>query len=201
VYFAPDYLKIDRTSHISLSLTLGDPMFRILFLLFIVVPIIEIALLIQVSDVIGGFATIALVIVTAIIGAKCVKQQGLGAYTNVQQQMAQGQLPGEHIFTGLCVIIAGVLLMTPGIMTDVLGFLLLTPAVRRSLSKALLAQASVKVQTGFGGGFGAGFGQSGQQNNPFEQQANRPFEDAQSRQQERNVDGSNTFEGEYKRKD
>jgi UPF0716 protein FxsA len=176
-------------------------MFRILFLIFIVVPIIEIALLIQVSDVIGGFATIALVIVTAIIGAKCVKQQGLGAYTNVQQQMAQGQLPGEHIFTGLCVIIAGVLLMTPGIMTDVLGFLLLTPAVRRSLSKALLAQASVKVQTGFGGGFGAGFGQSGQQNNPFEQQANRPFEDAQSRQQERNVDGSNTFEGEYKRKD
>lgn len=176
-------------------------MFRILFLLFIVVPIIEIALLIQVSDVIGGFATIALVIVTAIIGAKCVKQQGLGAYTNVQQQMAQGQLPGEHIFTGLCVIIAGVLLMTPGIMTDVLGFLLLTPAVRRSLSKALLAQASVKVQSGFGGGFGAGFGQNTQQHNPFEQQTSRPFEDAQPRQPERNVDGSNTFEGEYKRKD
>ena len=176
-------------------------MFRILFLLFIVVPIIEIALLIQVSDVIGGFATIALVIITAIIGAKCVKQQGLGAYTNVQQQMAQGQLPGEHIFTGLCVIIAGILLMTPGIMTDVLGFLLLTPAVRRSLSKALLAQASVKVQTGFAAGFGQSGQQSTQQNNPFEQQASRPFEDAQPRQPERNVDGSNTFEGEYKRKD
>lgn len=178
-------------------------MFRILFLLFIVVPIIEIALLIQVSDVIGGFATIALVIVTAVIGAKCVKQQGLGAYSNVQQQMAQGQLPGEHIFTGLCVIIAGVLLMTPGIMTDVLGFLLLTPAVRNHLSKALLAQASVKVQSGFGGGFGAGFGQGGPQVNPFEQaqRPNNTYEGTEAKRPESNLDGSNTIEGEYQRKD
>ena len=160
-------------------------MIRILFLLFIVVPIIEIALLIQVSDVIGGFATIALVIVTAIIGAKCVKQQGLGAYSNVQQQMAKGQLPGEHIFTGLCVIIAGVLLMTPGIMTDMFGFMLLTPAIRSHLSKALLAQASVKVNSGFASSFN--------QNNPFEQPKARPSE--------RHVDGAQTFEGEFERKE
>ena len=93
-------------------------MFRFLFLLFILVPIVEIALLIQVSEVIGGFATIALVIVTAIVGAKLVKQQGMGAIQNVQLQMAQGQMPAKELFTGLCVIIAGVLLMTPGIMTD-----------------------------------------------------------------------------------
>ena len=79
---------------------------------------------IQVSEAIYGFATIALVIVTAIVGAKLVKQQGMGAIQNVQLQMAQGQMPAKELFTGLCVIIAGVLLMTPGIMTDFFGFLL-----------------------------------------------------------------------------
>ena len=67
-----------------MSVILESLMFRILFLLFIIIPIIEIALLIQVSDVIGGFATIALVVLTAIVGAKMVKQQGMGALQNVQ---------------------------------------------------------------------------------------------------------------------
>ena len=118
-------------------------MFRFLFLLFILVPIVEIALLIQVSEVIGGFATIALVIV----GAKLVKQQGMGAIQNVQLQMAQGQMPAKELFTGLCVIIAGVLLMTPGIMTDFFGFLLLTPAIRNKLAAGLASQATVRMSS------------------------------------------------------
>lgn len=122
-------------------------MFRFLFLLFILVPIVEIALLIQVSEVIGGFATIALVIVTAIVGAKLVKQQGIGAIQNVQLQMAQGQMPAKELFIGLCVIIAGVLLMTPGIMTDVFGFLLLTPVVRNKLAAGLASQATVRMSS------------------------------------------------------
>ncbi|WP_404341434.1 FxsA family protein [Pseudoalteromonas mariniglutinosa] len=120
-------------------------MFRFLFLLFILVPIVEIALLIQVSEVIGGLATIILVIVTAIIGAKLVRQQGMDALQNVQKQMAQGQMPAKELFTGLCVIIAGVLLLTPGIMTDLFGFLLLTPAVRNKLAAGLASQATVRM--------------------------------------------------------
>ncbi|MGO2074061.1 MAG: FxsA family protein, partial [Pseudoalteromonas sp.] len=120
-------------------------MFRFLFLLFILVPIVEIALLIQVAEVIGGFATIALVIITAIAGTRLVRKQGMGALHNVQTQMAQGQMPAQELFTGLCVIIAGVLLMTPGIMTDVFGFLLLTPAIRNKLAAGLASQATVKM--------------------------------------------------------
>ncbi|CCQ11151.1 FxsA protein [Pseudoalteromonas luteoviolacea B = ATCC 29581] len=124
-------------------------MFRILFLLFILVPIIEIALLIQVSDVIGGFATIALVILTAILGAKLVKQQGAHALRAVQGEMARGQMPAKELFDGLCVIIAGVLLLTPGIMTDLLGFLLLTPAIRASLAAQIMKHATVHVAGNF----------------------------------------------------
>ena len=122
-------------------------MFRFLFVLFIIIPIIEIALLIQVSDVIGGFATIALVIVTAILGARMVKQQGMGALQNAQSQMAQGQMPAKELFTGICVIIAGVLLLTPGIMTDVFGLLLLTPSIRNKLAAGLASQATVRMST------------------------------------------------------
>ena len=122
-------------------------MFRFLFLLFILVPIVEIALLIQVSEVIGGFATIALVIVTAIVGAKLVKQQGMGAIQNVQLQMAQGQMPAQDLFSGLCVVIAGVLLVTPGIVTDIFGFLLLTPFIRNKLAAGLASQATVRMSS------------------------------------------------------
>lgn len=123
-------------------------MFRFLFVLFIIIPIIEIALLIQVSEVIGGFATIALVVITAILGAKMVKQQGMGALQNAQAQMAQGQMPAQELFTGICVIIAGVLLLTPGIMTDVFGLLLLTPAIRNKLAAGLASQATVRMSAG-----------------------------------------------------
>ncbi|MFC3033486.1 FxsA family protein [Pseudoalteromonas fenneropenaei] len=123
-------------------------MFRLLFLLFIAVPIVEIALLIQVSEVIGGWATIALVIATAVLGAKLVKQQGTQALRSVQGEMARGQMPAKELFDGLCVVIAGVLLMTPGIMTDALGFLLLTPLVRAKLAAGLMRQATVHVARG-----------------------------------------------------
>ncbi|KZW99630.1 F exclusion suppressor [Pseudoalteromonas luteoviolacea] len=171
-------------------------MFKVLFLLFIVVPIVEIALLIQISDVIGGFATIALVIATAILGAKLVKQQGLGAYSNVQRQMASGQLPGQDLFTGLCVIIAGVFLMTPGIMTDALGFMLLTPMIRQKIAKTLIEQASVKMQSS-----AQGFGQQHTHQDtqaPFQEQKFDPFE----RKAPQSESQSNTtIEGEYQRKD
>ncbi|WMO14877.1 FxsA family protein [Pseudoalteromonas piscicida] len=170
-------------------------MFRFLFILFIAIPIIEIALLIQVSEVIGGFATIALVIGTAILGARLVKQQGLGAYVNVQQQMSRGQLPAQDLFTGLCVIIAGVLLMTPGIMTDVLGFLLLTPVVRKRLAQSLLAHATVRVQTGMHSGQSPFANQSRDGRADQQEEIRDPFKNQSGR------NSSTTIEGEYERKD
>lgn len=125
-------------------------MFRVLFLLFILVPIIEIALLIQVSEVIGGVATIALVILTALLGARLVKQQGIAAVTQAQSQMAQGQMPAKQLFAGVCIVIAGVMLLTPGIITDIFGFLLLTPVVRDKMAATFSSQAHVRMnQQGF----------------------------------------------------
>jgi UPF0716 protein FxsA len=158
-------------------------MFRFLFVLFIIMPIIEIALLIQVSDVIGGFATIALVVITAILGAKMVKTQGMGALQNVQTQMAQGQMPAKELFTGICVVIAGVLLLTPGIMTDVFGLLLLTPAIRNKLAAGLANQATVRMSASMKQG-----------PSPFAQQPHSPREQQQ-------MDQPTTIDGEYERKD
>lgn len=124
-------------------------MSRILFVLFIVVPIVEIAMLIQVSEVIGGWTTVLLIIITAYVGAKMVKQQGLQTIAKIQQKSAQGQIPGEELFSGVCILISGVLLVTPGIATDVIGFLLLTPAVRKKMAQQLKSRINL-----FGGGQG-----------------------------------------------
>jgi UPF0716 protein FxsA len=168
-------------------------MFRILFVLFIIVPIIEIALLIQVSDIIGGFATIALVVFTAVMGAKLVKKQGLSAFTHVQGQMAQGQMPASELFNGLCVIIAGVLLMTPGIMTDAFGFMLLTPAIRVHLANTLVKQIGAQMHAKMSAQK-SGFGHQAQYNTFEHEQSS--FEKTKDVQRH-----SSTIEGEYQRKD
>ena len=127
-------------------------MFKILFLLFLIVPIVEIAILIQLSEVIGGWPTIVVVIITAYAGAKMVKLQGLQTFAQIQQKSASGQMPTEELFSGVCILISGVLLLTPGILTDVLGFLLLTPAVRQKMAAVLKSKihlfATGKFATG-----------------------------------------------------
>ena len=158
-------------------------MFRFLFALFIIIPIIEIALLIQVSEVIGGFSTIALVIITAILGAKMVKQQGMSALQKAQTQMAEGQMPAKELFTGICVIIAGVLLLTPGIMTDVFGLLLLTPVIRNKLAAGLASQATVRMSAGM-------------------QQGGSPFtQHSQTEADPHQVNKPTIIDGEFERKD
>ena len=93
-------------------------MFRLLFVLFIIIPIIEIFVLMQVGAVLGIWPTIALVIFTAWLGAKYVRQQGLATLNSVQSKMAQGQVPSDEIVTGVMLLVAGVLLVTPGFVTD-----------------------------------------------------------------------------------
>ncbi|ANU35203.1 FxsA family protein [Vibrio scophthalmi] len=168
-------------------------MFPILLLLFILVPIIEIGLFIQVGGFLGLWPTIALVLITAFVGASLVRSQGLQTLMNVQNRLQQGELPAQQIFEGVMLAVAGVLLLTPGFMTDALGMLILLPAPRAAIAKYLMSKMVVKsVGGGFHGGFNNqggfgsqdGFGQDPFQRNPFEQ----------------SKDG-NTFEGEFERKD
>ena len=109
-------------------------MFPVLFLLFVLVPIIEISVLIQVGSVIGTWPTIAIVILTAWLGAKFVKQQGIATLRNVQEKSARGEVPSEEIITGFLLLVAGVVLVTPGFVTDAIGLSLLVPGVRRCIN-------------------------------------------------------------------
>lgn len=126
-------------------------MFRILFALFIIVPIIEITVLMQVGELIGPWPTVAIVIFSAWLGAKYVRQQGLATLQSVQTKMAQGEMPSSEIVTGLMLLVAGVLLVTPGFVTDIFGLSLLVPKVRQ----ALAGSVQKHIKTGQGNAFGA----------------------------------------------
>ena len=101
-----------------------------LFIIFIVIPLIEIALFVTVGERIGIFATLFLCLVTAMIGAALIRQQGLATLFSARRAMEQGEMPLREIFDGFCLAIAGASLITPGFFTDTIGFLLLIPAVR-----------------------------------------------------------------------
>ncbi len=105
-------------------------MFKILFALFLIVPLVEIAILIEVGKVVGAAYTILLVIGTAALGAALLRQQGVSTLARVQNQLDQGHLPATELLEGLILLIAGALLLTPGFFTDVIGFIALVPALR-----------------------------------------------------------------------
>lgn len=105
-------------------------MFGILVILFIVVPAIEIYLLIKLGAIIGGFNTLLLVIATGIVGAALAKSQGLAILNTIQNKLSQGQLPTDQIINGLLVFGGGLLLLTPGILTDILGLSMVFPGTR-----------------------------------------------------------------------
>lgn len=105
-------------------------MFRLLLALIIVVPALEIWLLISIGQYIGPWLTIILIILTGILGAWLAKYQGLEALRNAQQKMSYGQMPGDVIIDGLCILVGGVLLLTPGFISDSIGFFLLIPVTR-----------------------------------------------------------------------
>ncbi len=113
-------------------------MFAKLFVLFAIIPIIESALLIEVSDHLGGWNTVALVLITAFIGAQLVRQQGFATLQKAQQRMAKGEMPGQQMIEGALLMVAGVLLVTPGFVTDGVGFVLLLPLTRPMIARKLL---------------------------------------------------------------
>ncbi len=98
---------------------------------FIIVPIIEIGLFIEIGGRVGVWNTIALVVLTAVIGAWLLRAQGLETLRRAQESATRNVFPVAELFDGLCLLVAGALLLTPGFLTDALGFLLMTPPLRR----------------------------------------------------------------------
>lgn len=121
-------------------------------LLFIGVPVIEIATFIQVGDMIGLWPTILIVILTAFIGTGLLRQQGLSTLMRAQATMNEGRVPGEELFDGVCLLLAGAFLLTPGFVTDAIGFFLFFPPFRALIRNKALAffinRGSVHMQQG-----------------------------------------------------
>lgn len=123
--------------------------FRILFFLFLVVPIVEIYLLITVGGLIGAVPTILLVVFTAVLGAVLLRQQGFATLRRVQDEMSQGEIPAMAMMEGVVLLFSGALLLTPGFFTDTIGFLCLVPPLRRWGIRLLMQRVIM-------GGFSAG---------------------------------------------
>ncbi len=109
-----------------------------LAILFLVVPLAELAVLIWVGQWIGLWQTIALVLAISLVGAWLVKRAGVRAFVRIQESLQQGRIPGPELVDGLLVLVAGALLLTPGLLTDALGFLLLTPPLRVLMRRGLI---------------------------------------------------------------
>ena len=108
------------------------------FALFVVVPIIEIAVLIKMGGIIGLLPTVALVVLTATTGVWLLRLEGLSTLNEVQRHLQEGRVPGQSILEGLMLLVGGALLLTPGFVTDTIGFVCLIPILRKPLAAWLL---------------------------------------------------------------
>ena len=151
--------------------------FRFLFLLFLIIPMVEIYLLIKVGSVIGALPTVGLVVFTAVLGAWLIRLQGFSTLQRVRSTMDQGGIPAVEMLEGAVLMIAGALLLTPGFFTDTIGFLCLIPPLRRKLIRWALSHIFLG-----GGGFG---GPGGGSRGSYSEQHHGP----------------RTIEGEYRRED
>ena len=121
------------------------------FLAFFIIPIVEMYLLIEVGAYFGAWPTIALVMITAVIGVSLIRIQGLGTLTRGLNRLQGGELPAREVVEGLLLAVAGSLLLTPGFVTDTVGFVLLTPPLRAGIADRVLARVQVRAAAGAGG--------------------------------------------------
>ncbi|MEM9351518.1 MAG: FxsA family protein [Planctomycetota bacterium] len=118
----------------------------LLLLLFTVVPFVELWLLLQIGERLGAFNTFALVILTGFAGASLARWQGWQAMSRIQSEMKQGMLPAAAVFDGVLILAAGLLLVTPGVLTDAVGLSLLLPPVRTLVRRLIRRWFSSSVQ-------------------------------------------------------
>ena len=108
-----------------------------LFLCFTLIPVIELYLLIKIGTVIGGFNTILLVILTGFLGAWLARLEGLNTMMKLRTNLQQGIMPAEELIDAVIILVAGIVLLTPGLITDVFGLLLLWPVTRNKFKQML----------------------------------------------------------------
>ena len=154
-----------------------------LFLLFVILPIAEIMLLINVSDRIGGWNTFVVVAVTAFFGAYFVRQQGFALLQKLQSKLANSEAPSSEMAEGLLILIAGVLMITPGFITDIIGFLFTLPISRAPIAQFIMNKMVMRQK-------GAGFYFHGASSSANEDEFKRGFH------QQKN-DDSEIIEGEF----
>jgi len=130
-------------------------------LLFVAMPIIEIAVLLRVGGALGWFPTLVIVIITAFLGTAMLRQQGLATLNKARQRLSSGEMPAEELLEGMLLLVGGVLLLTPGFVTDSFGFACLIPVTRQWLARYLATRSFVSV-AGVAGAGGASGGNQGQ---------------------------------------
>ncbi len=129
-------------------------MFLLIAFLFLVVPIVELYVIVQVAGGIGVLETIGLLIVVSIVGAWLVRREGMGVLRKTQEQLAQGNMPAKQLVDGALILFAGALMLTPGFVTDGVGVFLLVPPTRILVRNALMRRFKSRVTVA--GGFPMG---------------------------------------------
>lgn len=111
----------------------------------ILLPLIEIAVFIQVGSAIGVLPTVVLTVLTAVAGTLMLRQQGLSLVMRMQSEMNAGRVPGEDIMHGAMIVLASLLLLVPGFVTDAVGLLLFIPPVREAIARFIISRADVRI--------------------------------------------------------
>ncbi|NNC24431.1 FxsA family protein [Salinisphaera sp. USBA-960] len=119
-----------------------------LLIAFIVVPIAELWLLIEVGRQIGALATVVIVVITAIVGSQLARRQGIDVLARIRKTQARGEMPALPMLNGAALLLAGFMLLTPGLITDAVGFALLIPRLRERIARYLVSR--IIVSTPFG---------------------------------------------------
>jgi len=118
----------------------------VLFVMFLVVPIVELAVIIQVGHVIGTWNTIAVLLLVSLGGAWLVKHEGVTVVRRFRVEMEAGHVPGRELADGVLILFAGALLLTPGFVTDIFGLLLLLPPVRSAVRAGAMHRVVARRQ-------------------------------------------------------
>ncbi|NCO23819.1 MAG: membrane protein FxsA [bacterium] len=115
-------------------------------MLFIAIPVVELYILIEVGKKIGSLTTIGIIILTGILGTYLIKSQGFMILRKIQNDLNEGIMPGDSLIQGAIILLGGVLLLTPGFITDIMGFIFLIPAGRKIVKKYLLKWLKGKIK-------------------------------------------------------
>ena len=123
-------------------------MLLMLMLLFVLVPLVELTILVYLGTIIGALYTILIVVLTGILGAILTRSQGLAVLSKIRSNLQHGFLPANELFDGALILIGGLLLLTPGIITDILGLAALVPRTRHIIQKLIRSLIYRRIQRG-----------------------------------------------------